>query len=1365
MNEPNLLGSTPTDARTSLPTPSKDRWQLLRAGLQNIWEYDDQRFVFHHGRLLLRGRNESGKSKALEVLLPFLLDADLSPQRLDPFGSTSRPMYWNLINDQNPEVNVNIGYLWIEFGRKNGNASEFCTIGAGLRAKRGTPGVDARYFITPLRVDQDWNPLGNDRIPITPSRLGDVFQGKGHVFERSADYRREVNSFLFGMAEEQYCALIEALLELRRPQLSKRLDLPELSRVLSVSLPPLNPETIGRLAEGFERLDRLREERNQLGQTSAALETFLKVYRKYLHSVAKARASEITQSESEYQKRRGLLREAQGRITEADQKRATLSERITSQQSLDLELDQQIEGIKASREYEAIQQLDRLRQLAEESLRNENRVRAKADRDRTELQHARSREEAAVNEVKGTQQIFTTQDRRTEAAAREAGLHGPQASISRQLSEGATQAARGTGEGILSERRRAITEADQEHKLVTTSRDKMRRMEDRRATAANVVDERMERLRSREGELERAVEAFGSAVSTWLESSHALVFSPQLAEELLSLPVDRMKQFVDQAAAELRSELVEQLSLLTVGKKELDASIEIHERERNALEADSHKRPDLAAWRTPRSPREDSRSFYLLCEFAPGIDENTQGKIEGAIQAAGLLDARVTSDGRFMPPQGFDLLLESAPLPNGTPTLADVLIPVVDADTPIAATVIKKILSSIGYRRGGIANALDAVAPFWISDDGSFQAGPLHGFYQKEHPEFLGAASRERVRRERIQALNLLIRDLRSRRELAFKAIEENRTRTRALLAEQEQFPSLVPVQELRATVEAETRNLAEAQAALAEAEFAAAEAATEYHQQEARYDETLVRTGLLEWGDRLAELREKHQSYESAFRDLIQCAYSVEHAKRRLQDFQKATALALFRFDETSAEHLASSENALKLKIQAESLSASLGADPKALLRRMQSLESERRSCNENLVKARGEITQAEQDFGAALSECRNAEAAVEQQDSLRQETAQRFRAFAAAALLDEAGLSAACAETESPNLDSKSWTLTETLHAARAVAAGSDSSLTGSPEEREKFENRVNQQHQDLLREFAGDVRLTAERTGDVLIYMAGYNGQIMNLSRLIAELGAEIKIRDRLLADDERQVFESFLSGETHEHLRARVREARHLIDRMNAVLLKCPTASGSLVRLQWEVTESAPRETEQVIRLLLRAGHLLSDSERSGLRGFLAQRLEEARLSDGSGSYHERMMKTLDYRSWFEFKIEYKDSGTPWKLLTRKRHGEGSGGKKAVMLHLPLFAAAAAFFESASPSSPRLILLDEAFAGIDPTIRGQLMTILSEFDLDFVMTSYEEWGFYAELDGLSTYHLSRETGLRGVLAEWFLWDGKSMRDMGD
>lgn len=50
------------DSMIFFPAPESSRWHLLRAGIQNLWEYDNQRFVFRRGRLMLRGQNESGKT-------------------------------------------------------------------------------------------------------------------------------------------------------------------------------------------------------------------------------------------------------------------------------------------------------------------------------------------------------------------------------------------------------------------------------------------------------------------------------------------------------------------------------------------------------------------------------------------------------------------------------------------------------------------------------------------------------------------------------------------------------------------------------------------------------------------------------------------------------------------------------------------------------------------------------------------------------------------------------------------------------------------------------------------------------------------------------------------------------------------------------------------------------------------------------------------------------------------------------------------------------------------------------------------------------------------------------------------------------
>ena len=66
-------------------------------------------FDFAGGRLLLRGHNTSGKTKALELLLPFCLDGDISPKKLDPFGSVHKDMKWNLVGCS--EDDKRVGYV------------------------------------------------------------------------------------------------------------------------------------------------------------------------------------------------------------------------------------------------------------------------------------------------------------------------------------------------------------------------------------------------------------------------------------------------------------------------------------------------------------------------------------------------------------------------------------------------------------------------------------------------------------------------------------------------------------------------------------------------------------------------------------------------------------------------------------------------------------------------------------------------------------------------------------------------------------------------------------------------------------------------------------------------------------------------------------------------------------------------------------------------------------------------------------------------------------------------------------------------------------------------------------------------------
>ena len=74
---------------------------------------------------------------------------------------------------------------------------------------------------------------------------------------------------------------------------------------------------------------------------------------------------------------------------------------------------------------------------------------------------------------------------------------------------------------------------------------------------------------------------------------------------------------------------------------------------------------------------------------------------------------------------------------------------------------------------------------------------------------------------------------------------------------------------------------------------------------------------------------------------------------------------------------------------------------------------------------------------------------------------------------------------------------------------------------------------------------------------------------------------------------------------------------------------------------------------------------------------------------------------------------------------------------------------------------MVLLDEAFAGIDDAARAHCMGLIREFDLDFVITSEREWACYAELPGVSICQLQRREGVDAVHVSRWTWDGRARR----
>ena len=147
-------------------------------------------------------------------------------------------------------------------------------------------------------------------------------------------------------------------------------------------------------------------------------------------------------------------------------------------------------------------------------------------------------------------------------------------------------------------------------------------------------------------------------------------------------------------------------------------------------------------------------------------------------------------------------------------------------------------------------------------------------------------------------------------------------------------------------------------------------------------------------------------------------------------------------------------------------------------------------------------------------------------------------------------------------------------------------------------------------------------------------------------------------------------------------------------------------------------------------------------RAAVRAFLQQRIAAEHADNGRlPGRTEALTAALDYRSWHEFVIQRYQDGQ-WRPAT----GPASGGERALVASVPLFAAASSHYKSAgNPCAPRLIALDEAFAGVDDDSRAKCLGLLATFDMDVVMTSEREWGCYPQVPGLAICQLARQDGV--------------------
>ena len=482
------------------------------------------------------------------------------------------------------------------------------------------------------------------------------------------------------------------------------------------------------------------------------------------------------------------------------------------------------------------------------------------------------------------------------------------------------------------------------------------------------------------------------------------------------------------------------------------------------------------------------------------------------------------------------------------------------------------------------------------------------------------------------------------------------------------------------------------------------------------------VRTGLGDYRVALAALWPAAEGFGAARRHAADATEELAETRQRLADAAERAAEA--RETATAAQALY------------EALLETAGAAVEELNRKLDELrrDTERRHADE---KAARELEQQ------AISDRGKAEGT---RDTLRTQIVEAIRVRDAAVAEFQSFAATGVLRIALPDLDvpgpAEPWPPTPAVILARAVnGALEDTDDADAPWDR--VQRRVTEEHKLLADAMArhGHVAGLTLNAGVIVVDVV-FQGRSHDIPGLAAALGEEVEQRARLLSAREREILENHLLNEVAGTLHELITAAEAEVRAMNDELESRPTSTGMKLRLIWQQARDAPDELDQVRRKLRQTIDAWSADDRATVGSFLQQRIATEHVSNPAAGWTEALTAALDYRSWHEFVIQRFQDGR-WRPGT----GPASGGERALVASVPLFAAASAYYKSAgNPNAPRLIALDEAFAGVDDDSRAKCLGLLATFDMDVVMTSEREWGCYPQVPGLAICQLARHDGVR-------------------
>ncbi|MFB4267898.1 TIGR02680 family protein [Nonomuraea sp. GTA35] len=1321
------------------------RYVPTRAGIINLWDYRDEEFAFANGWLILRGPNGSGKTKALEVLFPFVLDGRIDPKRLNPFASEDRTMKSNLLFRGQDTA---LGYVWLELRHRD--TGQAVTVGIGLHAQRHRDAPVRWHFVAEGRVGEDFSLLTPDDRPMTRKQLVEEL-GEHALTASPTDYRHAIDQRLFGLGRERYEQLITLILTLRRPQLAKNLDPGKLSDTLTDGLRPIDDELIAEASRSFDDMESVARTLEGLVAADEATQAFLSSYTTYLRTHSRWAADALTRRRDDVATHQGALETATRALTAAEREQAEAEAAMVAADEALAGLRARLEQLKSSAAYQAVEQLADLERL----------VRTCAETAAT-----------AVTELE--RRAATTQKARVQLSSAQRELAELAAAVSRTSADLAAEAA---AAGIAWSPADAESSgfADRVGGRVAARTDDLRAVREALATAQKAeqardlakvtLDQAMTALARAEAAEAEAAQAVAGArdhakeqLASWAEHHGFDVAPLEAALDLVGEPdapgLDTVFAGLTAAAVQ---DLRDTLARLRAERSAAEAERAQVGAERARIAAEHDDAPPPFAARTASREARAGAPLWRLVRFADQVPPEQAAAVEAALEAANLLDAWVTPAPVSVTAGDSEGYLE----PGGpvTPSLAELLVP--EEGTPVSPERITAILRSVSL--GGQSPAITA--------DGRFAQGVQVGAHHKEHAEYVGATARARRRAVRLAECDAKLAELsdtitgfdrqRAGAESALEAIDAARAalpRTGPIAA------ALHEHQGAAGRLRASRENADAAQSGYDAA--VAACGVTERALRRAGAEHALAPERVEEVAQALRRFESTASALSGRWREEARQREAVGDATERLESAADDEAAA-----ERSAAtaRLRHTEEAAKLEV----LQQTMGAEARQVLAEIEAAEGGIVAASRTVESARNAERTALTETATARARLAAAQQSLQVAVGEERQTARGLAPFAQRELLDvlkcPPGLTWPAQEADwlgEHGGGAQPWggeQLPEAVRVVHEAILSVTRDLTPTEISLKQSTTRLTKALDDLQAQLTAagqDYRPEWDGADGVIVVRVADEDGLLPVGAFAAKMTEARRDQQQLLSDSEQRILEDALLTRLAQQIHDRTVDARDLIRRMNTEMRSRKMSSGTTVGVSWQLADNLEEEQRAVCGLLDADAARLGPDELSRMRAHFATQIKNARARERELPYRELLTKVLDYRRWRQFTFQLVRPGGAEERLTRAKHSRLSGGEQSVSLHLPLFAAAHAMLNSARPDAPRLLALDEAFAGVDDTGRSELMGLAAQFDLDLFMTGYDLWATHAAVPAAAHYDLAHSPVEHTVSALLLVWDGAEL-----